>query len=72
MTTITGKYSQKTNTAKQNTLKIEGLIYEISMALKSGKSNRPMASEGPLLNDEEGRERGGKNKNSGEAEEDEI
>ena len=55
----TGKFFQKSNTARQNTSKIEGLIYELTMNMKSERGiHRPLeALEGNNSREERGVER---------------
>lgn len=43
ITLSTGKYNQKTTTTRQNVIKIEGLVYEVTMVLKgSTRQTRPL------------------------------
>jgi predicted translin family RNA/ssDNA-binding protein len=59
ITLSTGKFYQKSTTARQNTSKIEGLIYELTMNMKSERGiHRPLnVLEGNTGNSKE--ERGG-------------
>jgi predicted translin family RNA/ssDNA-binding protein len=43
VTLTTGKFHQKSNTSRQNTAKIEGLIYDLTMSMKSDRRiHRPV------------------------------
>lgn len=64
VTITTGKFYSKSNTARQNTTKIEGLIYELTMNLKN-----EMRSHRPVENLEEGRDPAEDGKDRGEEEE---
>ena len=73
ITLSTGKYSQKTSNIHQNVIKIEGLVYEVSLVLKgSTRQTRPLED----IEDNEGGKKGfgrsGGGKNNQNIEEDEI
>jgi predicted translin family RNA/ssDNA-binding protein len=60
ITLSTGKFYQKSNTARQNTSKIEGLIYELTMNMKSERGiHRPLNSIEGNSNHNSKEERGG-------------